>query len=127
VAQFEFDGRSITVIPTRELTLGDLAYIKEHFEIDSQATLEEGFIAGEPDAWRGLLIASIRRVMPDVSPTHAGIDDVPIAALYQEMAEEGAAWLEKKAAEAEKAAGRARPTVAKRSSTRGASGDPRSV
>jgi hypothetical protein len=128
LAQFEFDGRTITVIPPRELTLGDLAYMKEHFDVEGLLALEDGLGNQEPAAWRALLIASIRQVQPDVSPTTGGIDHVAITPLTMEMNAETMAWLEKQQEEAEKAAaGRARPTAAKRSSTPGRGGGQRSA
>jgi hypothetical protein len=124
LAQFEFDGRTITVIPPRELTLGDLAFIKQHYAIDSQVDLEDGLGSLDPDAWRGLLIASIRQVQPGVSPTTGGIDHVAIQPLLEDINRETLEWLEAKAAEdekVEKAEGGGRPTGG-RSSTRGRGG-----
>jgi hypothetical protein len=121
VAEFEFDGRNITVIPPRELTLGDLAYIKQHFGIDSQVDLEDGLGSLDPDAWRGLLMASVRQVQPGVSPTHGGIDHVGIQALLEELNREALEWLEKKAAEDAEVEDGARPTEAS-PSTRGPGG-----
>jgi hypothetical protein len=123
VAEFEFDGRNITVIPPRELTLGDLAYMKEHFDIEGLLALEDGLGSQEPVAWRALLVTSIRRVQPDVSPTTGLIDGVAITPLTMTLNAETYAWLEKQEAEAAKAAaGRTRPTEEKSSSTRAAGG-----
>ncbi|MGE4175605.1 MAG: hypothetical protein AB7G65_07110 [Thermoleophilia bacterium] len=122
MAQFEFDGRKVTVIPPRELTLGDLAFIKQFFDIESQSALEDGLGNLDPDAWRGLLIASVRRNQPDVSPTHGGIDGVAVTALLEQMNEETMAYLEAKEAEDAKAeGGGGRPTGGS-SSTRGKRG-----
>lgn len=118
MAQFEFDGRSITVIPPRELTLGDLGFIKEHFGLSGQVELEDGLANFEPASWRALLVNSVRRVQPDVSPTHGDFDGVVILPLMEQMNEERAAAIA--AMEDEKESDAARPTG--RSSTRGRSG-----
>jgi hypothetical protein len=75
----------------------------------------------DPDAWRGLLMASVRQVQPGVSPTHGGIDHVGIQALLEELNREALEWLEKKAAEDAEVEDGARPTEAS-PSTRGPGG-----
>lgn len=111
MAEFEFDGRTIRVIPPRELTLGDLAFIKQEFDIDGLLAVEEGLGNQEPSAWRALLIASIRQVQPNVSPTHGGIDHIGIQELTETMNRETLEWLEAKAVEdAKRDEGGARPT-----------------
>ena len=124
MAQFEFDGRSITVIPPRELTLGQLAFIKQQYGIESQVDLEDGLGSVDPVSWRALLITSIREVQPDVSPTTGGIDHIAIVPLMEEMNAETLARLEAREAEEkarEKAGGGDRPTGGS-SSTPGRSG-----
>jgi hypothetical protein len=121
VADFEFDGRQVTVVPPRELTLGDLAYIKQNYAIDSQVDLEDGLGSLAPDAWRALLIVSIRRVDPKVTPNHGGIDGVSLQPVLEAMNKETLEWMEAKAAEDEAAEDRTRPTGG-RTSTPAASG-----
>ncbi len=108
MAEFEFDGRSVAVIPPRELTLGDLAFIKKEYDIDSQVLLEEGLAMVDPVAWRALLTASIRRGQPEVSATDGRLDDVAIVPLMEAMTAEREAALLKM--EAEQQGGGDRPT-----------------
>lgn len=110
MAEFEFDGRTIQVLAQHAIELGDLAFIKEHYDIAGLVDLEVGMSEMDPIAWRAILIASIRRVQPDVSPTHGGIDHVAIMPLIEALNEERVAHVEAQAA----AEGGARPTTARR-------------
>lgn len=110
MATFDFDGQAIRVIPPRELTLGDLAYMKEHFDIPGQAELEQGLGDMEPHPWRAFLVASIRLAQPTVDPKTAVVDHVVVSALVETMNEERMAEIEaqEKADRAKK--GGTRPT-----------------
>lgn len=117
MAEFMFEGRSIRVIPQHEIDLGDLDFIKEHFGIAGLVALEEQMAEMDPTAWRAILVASVRRVDPNVSPKHDGVSGVAILPLILALNQERAERLEE--IEAQKAGG-ARPT---RAGTRGRSGD----
>lgn len=118
MASFEFEGQTVTVLAQHMLELGDLAYIKEHFGIAGLVPLELGMADMDPDAWRAILIASIRRAQPEVAPDHPGINEVEILPLIQELNRERD---ERLAAEA--AAGGGRPTAApRRRSSRASAG-----
>lgn len=125
MAEFEFDGRTIKLLAQHEIELGDLAFIKQHFDICGLVDLENGMGDMDPTAWRAILIASIRRVQPEVSPTHGGIDSVAIVPLIEALNADRAAYLDAQAAaleeQAEALEGRARPTTGPRQ-TRARSG-----
>lgn len=124
MASFEFDGRQVKVLAQHEMELRDLAFIKEHFDIDGLVALEAGMGAMEPGAWRAILIASIRRTHPDISPTHGGIDEVEILPLVEELNRERMERLaaDEEESEAQKEGG-ARPTREPRA-TRARAGSP---
>ena len=112
MATFEFEGEKITVIPQHQLELGDLAFMKEHFHIEGLVNLEYGMANMEPAAWRAILIASIRRTQPGISPEHPGIDTIAVLPLIEEMNAERA---ERAAAQEKAQAGGGRPTRARSS------------
>ncbi len=117
MATFEFEGKPVTVLAQHTMELGDLAFIKEHFDISGMVELEQGMGEMEPNAWRAILISSIRRTQPDIDPKHPGVDAVAILPLVVDMNAEGVERAEAMAA----AAGRARPT----SRSRASAGKPR--
>jgi hypothetical protein len=118
VATFDFEGREIRVIPVREMELGDFAFVKREFGIDGGVAFEAGLEALEVDAVRALLINSVRRVVPDVTADHPGVDGVNLVELSEQLNADSAAHQEAKRKEQEKRTsrgGRARPTAGKRS------------
>lgn len=118
MATFEYEGRDIRVVPVHEMDLGDLAFIKREFGIDGTIALGTALANQEVDGWRGLLVNSVRRVDPGVSPDTAGLDHVRIQELTDALNGEYDEYVESKAAEEAKRTtrgGRTRPTKATRS------------
>src|SRR5262245_11367970 len=107
MASFEYEGREVKVIPFWELTLGDLQFMREHFDVAGQLEREQGLGDVEPNAWRAILVASIRQVEPGVDPKKARLDHVAIVPIMLVMNDEQIAEEERR--EAAKAAN-ARPT-----------------
>lgn len=125
MASFTYEEQEVRVIPIRDMELGDLAFIKREFGFEGALELEAALAGQEENAWRALLVNSVRRVVPGVDPSGAGVDHVRVQDLVEVMNEETDAYLEAKAAELEKRAskgGRSRPTAAKSSSSRARSG-----
>jgi hypothetical protein len=115
MASFEYEGKEIRVIPPREITLGDLQFMRDHFDIPGQVELEQGMGDMEPGAWRALFVASIRQVQPSVDPKTAALDHVAVLPVLLALNEELAAEQEKRDA-AGKADKRNRPTKRSKSS-----------
>lgn len=109
MATFEYEGREVRVIPQWEVTLGDLAFMRENFDVQGMVELEQGMADMEPTAWKAILVASIRQVQPGVDPKTAKVDHVPVLPVIMALNEERAAHYEA-IEEAEKAANRKRPT-----------------
>lgn len=113
MATFDFDygGRTLSLVPLRELTLGELFWIRENFDIPGQVELENGMGEMEPQAWRAYLSTVVRRTA-DVKADDPALDRVPIMPLILALNEESAAHND--ALEAEKEKKGARPTGARR-------------
>lgn len=125
MATFEYDGKDVRVIPQWEITLGDLAFMRENFEVPGLVELEQGMADMEPVAWRAILVASIRQSQPNVNAKSVQIDHVPILPIVMALNEEREAHYSA-LEDAAKAAKRDRPTSRSRS-TRGRSGAPSSA
>ncbi len=85
MATFDFEGERITVIEQHALELGELAFMRERFGVEGLVDLERGMANMEPDAWRAILTASVRRVHADVPLDHDGIDSVAVLPLIEAM------------------------------------------
>jgi len=110
MASFEFEGKTIRLIPPREITLGDLQFMREHWEIAGQVELEQGMGDVEPAAWQALIVASIRQAQPGINPKVDVSHIAPLPLLYalnEELAAEE---------EAREKAAAARPTKGSKSS-----------
>lgn len=94
MATFDFEGEKITIALSHSLELGELAVMRERFGVEGLVDLERGMANMEPDAWRAILIVSVRRVHPDVALDHEGIDAVAVLPLIEKMNEERAAVAE---------------------------------
>jgi len=94
MATFDFEGEAITVAVLETLELGELAFMRERFGVGGIVDLERGMANMEPDAWRAILVASVRRVHREVAPEHEAIDGVSVMPLLQKLNEERAAAAE---------------------------------
>lgn len=115
MATFDYNGHAYRVVPLWEFTLGDLAFLRDKFDIGGQVELENGLADVEEKAWSALLVLSIWREHKDVDAGKVDVSDVPIVTLITELNEEADKRREEEAkAKVEK--GRGRPTKGSRSS-----------
>lgn len=106
MAEFDYNGKKVRAIPSWEMTLGDLDFIRQHFEIPGQVELENGMGEMEPKAWRAFLVASIRQVEPGINPKDVNLDHVAITPIILALNEEA----NEHSDQVERAKNAARPT-----------------
>lgn len=93
MATFMFGDQEIVAVRSDELTLGELAFIADHYAIPGREALDSGLIAVEPAAFRALLMAAARRADPEVDPWDERVEAVAITPLLDAWHDEADAAL----------------------------------
>jgi len=81
---FMVGKQRVKLLRTKQLTLGELGWLKRERGIRGMVDLEDGVMEMDPDAWSGLVYLSAVRELPALEPDHPDLAAVLVMPLLEE-------------------------------------------